>query len=330
MTVKRILALLLAIALVVGAALLRRALTDDEADGDAPRSAADTTAVCDDTLVAACREAGFAEVTGEAPGATADRLARGEALGADLWVTSEPWPAMVPVLADPSGRAPADAPVTEPVASTRLVLVGWPERVDATKAACDGSAAWRCVGDLVGKAWGDVGGQTGWGTVTVGIDPVSSTSGLLTVAAATRGWFLAADPPVADIATNDLDGDDAYRDWLTGLARASAVRGPGTGTALDRFVRTPAGASMVTALEADAKRVLSTAAGADRFRIEVPEPAATTSVVVWGDGGNGVVDQLRAALEDRGWGRAGAGSAASLPKPGVMVQLRDRWNPPRS
>ncbi len=330
MTARRILALVVAVVLVVTAIFVRRALTDDDAEGPGERSATETTAVCATVLATACREAGFAEVTSEDPGTTADRLARGEPLGADLWVAPEPWPEMVPVLADQANRAPVEAPVTEAVASTRLAIVGWADRVQVVEQTCGGTAGWRCLGDLAGRSWVDAGGQAAWGDVTVGVDPADTTSGLLTVAAATRGWFAAADPPVVDVATNDLDADDAYDDWLSGLARSSTIRSPGSGTALDRFVRTPAGASMVTALEADAKRVLSTAARNERFRLVVPEPVATTSVVVWGEGGSGVVDRLRSALEDRAWRDPVAQGATGLPRPGVMVQLRDRWNPPRS
>ena len=331
MTVRRLLALLIAVGLVVAAVLIRRAMDDDgRSDDGGARSAGATTAVCATELVSVCRTAGFGTVTPEAPGTTTDRLARGEALGADVWVVTEPWPAMVPVVADAAGRAATTSEVSRPVATTALSLVGWGERLDLLERACAGTVTWRCIGDHAGRPWTEVGGAAGWGTITVGVDPVSTTSGLLTVGGATRGYFASAEPPVDDVATNDLDTDEGFGDWLAGLARASLVRGPGSGTVLDRFVRAPSGASMVTALGADADRLLATAARADRFLLVTPEPAVTTSVVVWGARSGELLEPLRTALARAGWDAPAASGAAGLPKPGVMVQLRGRWNPPRS
>jgi hypothetical protein len=94
--VKRALALIVAIAMIVGAVFVRRAIDDDSnaaspADSD-PSSHATGKVLCASDLGEVCTA--LRDATVEDPAATVARLARGEPLGADAWVVAGPWPQM--------------------------------------------------------------------------------------------------------------------------------------------------------------------------------------------------------------------------------------------
>ena len=323
MTGRRLLAALGAVALIAAALVVRAVVFDDGEDAaDRPDTPPATrTAVCATELAAACRDADFEKVTVEPPGRTADRLADGEGLGADVWVTTTPWPAMV-------RAARRDARIGEvgpPLASTDLVTVALSSRRDALRGVCPEPIGWKCVGDLAGTTNLSIGGRT----VGVGIDSIDTTSGLLSAGAAATGYFDAAGLPGGSFARNDLDDDPGFGDWFARLAANSKVSGQvGSGSPLQSYLFTQAGASMVTELRAVAAGSIDTAA--------VPlvamsfSPTVTTHAVVVGDVKADLRDRLARSLRESGWSAptaASADAATGLPNSGVMVALRDRWRP---
>ena len=319
MTARRLLAALGAVALIAAALIVRAVVFDDGDDGGGGSPAASRTAVCASELAAACEEAGFDEVTVEQPGVTADRLTGGERLGADVWVTTTPWPAMVEA-AQGSTRI---GPIGSPIASGNLLLVTSNPRFDALDRRCS-PFSWRCVGDLVDTPWADLTSPE-QGTVAIGVDSVDSSAGLATVGGLVAGYFEALDIPTAGLATNDFD--DAFNEWLERVARSSDVRSTGPGSVLERFVRLPAGGSTVTGLEVDVSRGVVGAA-AERFAHAPPGPLVTTHAVVVGEVSEDVRNALGESLRASGWApptASTADAATGLPNSGVMVALRDRW-----
>ena len=102
MWAKRIGAVALAVALVVGAVVLRR-IVDDHSGGSGSSSTdsgpATTTVVCIPELETACRALTSAddslELTIEPAGTTYDRVVKDPGSAPAVWVTLDPWPAMV-------------------------------------------------------------------------------------------------------------------------------------------------------------------------------------------------------------------------------------------
>ena len=151
----RLSALAVAIVLVVGSFLVRREIIDDD-NGDPSEQQADEL-VCITELADVC--AAYAAgndsvtVTVEDAGVTLDRLA---AIDSDteppLWLTVEPYPAMVDSIragtrAEPLGYS------TNVLAASQLGVALPPDgRLDVLLAACDGQPLWRCIGTNAGVA----------------------------------------------------------------------------------------------------------------------------------------------------------------------------------
>jgi Bacterial extracellular solute-binding protein len=334
--VKRVAALVAAVAMVAGALWLRGRDGGDGGGGDDPPAGESAPPlVCATELADVCQGLDV-EATVEDAGATADRLAAGEPLGADGWLVAAPWPDMAVIAGEP-GRVPAlDA--GDVLARSPAVLVVWSDRADALREACapDGPG-WACLGAAAGRPWTDVGGQPDWGPVRVAHPDPGTVAGL-TVAAAAAADFLDA----TDYATNDLDSEefDAWFTQLEGDVGENVAPG-GLVARMLTFGRAAFGA--VGVLEAEAGPVL---AGAQRDDVEVlyPSPMVTADVVLATVPGAAGADELRdlvggddaaAILRDAGWrvgGEApdvpfdppGLADGSGLPAPGVLVALRQR------
>jgi hypothetical protein len=235
--VKRVLALLVAVALIALGFLVRdwRAAgevalpglpTGDGGEGGddgggGGGNAGDGPVLCDTGIVEVCDELAAAgvEVRHEAAGASVDRLVRlgNDATGEDLptaWVTVAPWPAIVDEARQRAGAGPLFDPVEGPaVASSPLVLLIWEDRGQVLAAACEsGEVDLDCVGQVAGSSWSDLGGQETWGALKPGFDdPTTSSIGLAALGAVT-----AAELDTLGFGTRSLsDGD--YLDVLSRL-----------------------------------------------------------------------------------------------------------------
>ena len=300
---KRLGALVIAVALVVGAVLIRRAIDDPGKGGTTGSSSGGSASlVCAPEVADACSGLADTRVTVEDPGVTAARLQSGGKLGADGWLVSDPWPAL-------AGRTRTSATL----ASSPIVAVMRPERATRLAAACNGPVAWRCIGERAGQQWSTFGGDPTWGEFKVGHDGPDTTDGLLSLVAAADGWF-----GNSTYASNDFD-DDAFRTWLTRLERSVRDSAPTTAIApIDQFAATPAAYSVVTALEAS----VPTAATSPSFRILRLEPLVRADVVLVGDAGLFDLEAIRTRLSTTGWTRASTATTSGLPNTGVMVALR--------
>jgi hypothetical protein len=203
--VKRLLAVIVALALVAGGFLVRdwRAggevalpgLPTTDGGDDGGGDAGDGPVLCDTGIAEVCDAlaADGVEVRREAAGASVDRLVRlGNDTGGDevpaAWVTIAPWPAIVDEARQRAGYSPLFDPVEGPaVASSPLLLLTWQDRGQVLAADCaSGEVDIDCVGQVAGSSWSDLGGDETWGAFKLGFDdPTVSSIGLAALGAVT-------------------------------------------------------------------------------------------------------------------------------------------------
>lgn len=324
----RLLAVLAAVAMIVGAVVVR-----DRRDGDGGASASGKPRlVCATEFEAVCdglAADGKASVTVEPAADTADALAK---LGPDDqppydgWLVTAPWPAMV--------NAQAVAPVVTPgpvVARSPVVLAVRSDRKALLQTACGGPVGWKCLGAQAGRPWQQLGGDSG--SVTPAHAAVSGVAGLTVLGAATAGYF-----GTTDLSRENLD-DAGFRSWLSGLERAA----PDDDEPADTLASRPSAYDAVGALEA---QVGSLVASTRQPKADVlyPDPVATADVVLATTSGRGgpalsallASPAARSLLAHQGWriddqsrpSWAQQGTvlpkSSNLPDAGVLAALRQR------
>jgi hypothetical protein len=257
------------------------------------------------------------EVVAEAAGTTAAALVDGTS-EADAWLVPEPWhdvPAAVS-----GGRGPGSelGPPTA-VAASPLVLVGWTERLDALSAACGvDPVTWRCVGEQAGTEWRDLGLPVNGSLRTVHGDPSRDAIAMAVLGGAVASFF-----DRTDLASFDLD-DPGFESWFGRLGDSAQSVSPGEDPLRRLRVAGVAFADVVgtTAAAAD---------GAADGRLTVIETGAEVRAVLVDVGGaevDGLVEPLRAALVAEGW-RADAAPIeedGDVPGAGFSVALQQRWD----
>jgi hypothetical protein len=326
---RRLLALAAAVAMIVGSLLLRDRRDKHSSTTSRPKvtCATEIAMVCDAL-------AGSADVVTESPSTTADRLTRLDQSDIDAWVTAGPWPRLVDDARERAGRTRLFSRYDAAIARSPLVEAVFPDRQKVLSTKCGGNITWKCVGD-VAKAgtWKAVGGDEQWGPVKLGIDSPSDTGfGLSAIGAATASYFNRA-----DVSSTDLD-DDAYRDWLAGLAHAVIRPSP---SLVQMVAAGPAVLDAATSVEADANRVVGSSARNPKPVVVYLAPVTTVDVMLGitaGSTGDRAAALVRgkggAALADAGWrtgSHAGPAGAPALPNPnglpsvGVLDALRNRW-----
>lgn len=338
---KRLGALVAAVAMVAGALWVRSRIDDSGGGGgdDALPPGEAPALVCATELADVCDRLD-ADTTVEDAGATADRLAAGEPLGADGWLVVQPWPEMVGVTATAGGgRAPA-LDVGDVLARSPAVIAMWRDREAALIAGCQADAVdWACLGAAAGDPWADHGGQAGWGEVRVAHPDPDQAGGLTVLAGAVAGFL-----GDSSYATNDLD-DDRFGSWFAGLEGEVGDALRAGGSPLGRMLTQGRAAfAAVGGLESEVGRAVAAAARRDELAVLYPAPMVTADVVlatVPGAPGAGPLTDLlggedaATALSDAGWrveGRPPAPGVAGgelpagsgLPGAGVLVALRER------
>ncbi len=343
----RLIAVVTAVALVLGALAVRNNL-DDEGDAGAGNADGPIRLVCARELADACGdlEGGDVSVVVEDASTTADRLAGGNGRpDLDAWLTIDPWPAMVEDARARAGAEPVLASTSDVLARSPLVIVAKADRADVLARACaTTSVEWSCVGQHAGASWASLGGDETWGSVRPGhLSPDTSASGLAVLAQASASYA-----GRADLSANDLD-DPAYRRWLTTLERSVPTFTPSASSPVEEVLQRPT-YDVVGTTEADATTTLERSPGRrGSLTIFYPQPMVTADVVLVSVGGGALPDSLGSdasrALAGAGWRDAGTGgsppagaplsngepvlaslpASSGLPSAGTLAALRRVW-----
>jgi hypothetical protein len=319
----------------------------DDGDGGGDASSGGTV-LCVPEVEQVCRalaeEDPDLEVTIEEAGTTFERLSTaGDAddVDVDAWLAPAPFPAMVDGARAATGLDPLFGEASPVLARSPLVLVLWDDRLAVLEAACGGEPDWRCIGELSGGTWADIGGQSSWGRLKPGHGPADTSATGLLVLAQASGQYLGR----TDYASNDF-ADPGYRAWLTQLEDAVPTFTPSAGTPLDQLLFSgPSSFDAVGSFEADAGPAVSTSRDADRLSVLYPEPVTTMDLVAAPVAGRDRGEDVRDLLEDdapallaaAGWRVAGQDpvegvradvalpDSSNLPSAGVLQALRSTW-----
>jgi hypothetical protein len=326
---KRIGAVLVAVALIAGALLLRRNVLDDDdevvtgATTPATEPAADAgELLCITELRDVCTGLGdeFPElrVTVQDAGATLDALANLPDDGPrPVWLTIEPFPEMLDSLRTANRLAPFGA-TAEVVGASRLIAATTPPRSTELATACADQPLWRCIGANAGNDWTTLNADAEGGVIRPSLGVVERQAiALASLAVAVSGYF-----GTADIRSSDWQSDPSFTPWFSRLSGAVAASALSAGTPLATMtVRPPLDIAAATDAEL-------AALGGERFVANYPEPSMWVEAVVAVPERTAVPDGLAAALTDAmataGWDDPGAVTQA-LPSATTMLALRALW-----
>lgn len=335
MLLRRLFAVLVSVGLVLAATVVRARLFPDEPDAPALD---ELRVACVEELASVCdelRASGVAPMT-EPAVSTLARFTQPDP-GVDVWVTVEPWPALAADARSREGLTELTSASSEVLARSPLLLAARADRFEAIADACeDGEVTWRCIGDLSGDSWSDLGAPAGWGVVDVAFNaPAETAEGLLVLAQITSDYFDGA--PVTGQGLRDPD----YFAWMADLGRsANQVAGQ---TPLERMLLTGgADVEFTGVIEGTAAPLLQSApARAERIVLRDVGPPVTADVRVVGYGAAGeasvadIADVLSTPLADNGWRTVDAASSESASddgaagrgpaSPAVLEALRQTW-----
>jgi hypothetical protein len=343
----------LAAILMVLLALYVRSRIDDDGNGSSGGGSAALRVQCSSELADACAELADerddVEVSVEHAGDTADALAdlpdaQRDDVGFDVWLVPEPWPGIVDVRREVNGLEPVFSEAAGPIARSPLVLAVRTDRNRVLEATpeCGGTVTWRCVGQLAGRPWDSIGGQGAWGRVRPGHgDPTRDASALAVLSQATS-TFLGNEA----YSRFDLEENDEYADWLTGLEQAIPPSARTSASPFLDMLQQPAFDAVGT-LEAEAGPALANAARDRRREVTLlyPDPVISADVVLAGVAGTDPAavrdlaagEDLRRALAESGWRVDGQPrvrgvareprlrTTSGLPDAGVLVALQETW-----
>lgn len=336
---RRLLALVVAVGLVVGAVWVRGRI--DEEGGDGGRAGGGdraATLVCVTELATVCEAVAGQEpdleVRIEEEAVTEQALTGADTVDdVDAWLTFTPFALVVDEQRRRAGRfAVLDEP-TDVLAWSPLVVAVWNDRRDVLAARCGGDITWSCVGDVSGLPWSDLGGPAAWGPVKPGHPTPGTTAvGLLVLAQATGSFF-----GTSAYASNDFT-DPGFRAWFERLERGIPGFPTPPRTPLDEMLsKGPATFDLTGSTEAAAVPAIERSRDRDRLTVLYPSPTAVAEVVLapiaGADAGGRVrdlftSDDTLAAFADAGWQTDPAGRPADdgLPAPGVLQALRALWD----
>lgn len=336
---KRLLAVMGAVAMIGGSILVRGAMTGDGdggGGGNGSSGGGGTHLICATELEAACAtlatEDSDLTFDVEEAGITAERFVdpafRPADTDIDGWLTLAPWPELVNLRRELAGDGAVLGDPSDVLATAKLTIVGPTERIDLLTAACGGEAqtGWKCLGGLADDPWAAYGGDGGQGQIAVGHDnPTESATGLLVLGQAASDWF-----GDTGFARNDFGEDPGFRPWLAQLENADpnlplAVQSLPVIDQLEALPNATWGA--VGTLDPAARTTESRTA--DRVAVLYPSPMIRAEAVlapITGHEADIDADQLTAALESVGWAPGPATQdTPDGPSAGVYEALIEEW-----
>jgi hypothetical protein len=312
MWLRRLVALFVAVALVVGAMLLRDRVFGDTGAGSG-ELAAQQRIVCVRALDDVCAQLGTPDMPAvvEDAATTLSRFAQPEP-EVDVWLTVVPWAEIASLTRSAAGLPELAGARSDVLARSPMLVAARADRADALAAACDGDVTWPCLGERAGQPWDDLGGPSAWGTVDVGLDrPATRVDGLLALAQATSAFF------DGEGFNSQALADPAYVAWLSELARA--VEAPTAGDPFEQLLLTGAATvEFAPVLEATAVPLLRSAPErAEDVALLTLDPTVTADVVAAGYGpsaqaaADAVAEQVADGLTASGWRPPSTGAAPS-------------------
>jgi len=333
---KRLGAVVLAIVLVAGAFYVRNNVIEDD-DGDAgttgttvdePARGDATALICITELRDVCTalETGHPDlaITIEPAGATLDRLAGlDDPADAPLWLTIDPYPAMVDVARELRSADPVTAEITVVGASQLGIAfpLSDPSYGATLEAHCPDVALWRCIGDNAGAPWSEIGGAVSWGRLRPSFGDVNGSAlGLASLAAAVAGYL-----GEGEVTRSRWEADASFTAWFRRLSSASENAAMSGGTPLRTMATRPALDIAATA----AFEVAAIDAAGSRFELTYPEPQMWVQAVIATPPGvaapDGLAADVGASLTTAGWGTPDA-AGGPLPNASTLLALRAFWN----
>lgn len=346
MWIRRLAALLAAIALVGGAMVVRDRIDRSPAAASGPTSTSATggggsattqpttfTLVCITELEKAC-QAAASEVKGppaiavrvEEAGTTRDALTTAADPGSvvSAWVTLSPWAKLTDLA---RGRAPSpllpafDAAL--PLAQSPIAMAVKADRYDALDKTCSPTITWTCIGNNAGKPWTDLNGNVSWGTLNPAhADPAVNATGLVALAAIVESKI-----GNSTFTGADLDKDDDFSAWINRFEqaiRASAFNPDSS--PLQQLLRQP-DHSVIATTHAE----IVSLSGTNRavVREVTPVQTATAEAIVAPVLGvvlpPAIVTALSNALLDIGW-TAPTSGATNAPDATTMEAIQAKWS----
>jgi hypothetical protein len=311
--VKRLAALGVAVGLIAGALFARDRWIEGDDSGD-PQTDDARVLVCATELANICNQ-----VASTFPDVTMRTANVGDSLTAladdELWFTFTPFPEIITQTRERS-RQTERVYTTQPVASSNVVLVAFPDRMVTLTATCGDPVEWRCLGEQAGNPWSDIGGDASWRDARPAFAPLSSGIGRLGVASAVSGFF--GDAPI------DAN-DPSFTSWARPLARAVPATALSSGTAIATIeVRS---SSLDVAVGAAAE--LSTN-GAARFAVTPASTNTRVDLVLATPSGvdapSGLAAALTTAALSDGWLANGSpGATGEPPDANTVVVTSQIW-----
>ena len=338
MLLRRLLALALAVGLVLGAMQLRERVFGTGAGAAAPPAPDDLRVACVAELAAVCEALDTSSpALIEQASSTVQRFSDPE-LPFDVWLTLAPWPELAADTRVRSGHGELAEQRSDVLARSPVVIAAQNNRVEALRGTCEGTVSWRCLAEHADTPWEDLGGESGWGRVKVGLDhPAERAGGLLALAQATASYFEGASYNSRSLGSPD------FFSWVSDLAAAAGAESDQS--PFERMLLTgTADYEFVGELEARAVPLLARSPGrAEQITILRPEPIVTADVVAvgYGDAAQAsveqIVEQVTAPLADNGWRGAGGEQPSELeaiampdsngvPSPATLETLRQTWD----
>jgi len=326
---KRLGALVVAVAMVLGAWWVRERVWDDGGSGGRRSDGSAVRLTCSTELKPVCEHlrSDGVEVAVESPGATADRLSElpdGEDPGLDLWLVDAAWPGIIAdnrQFADVAGDVLAEP--SEVLARSPVVLLLRRGLRPQLASECGDDVAWSCVGDAAGPQR------------AVGIAP-PDRGGLAVLASAVAGRLATTGYTAAEFE------DPAFAGWFDQLVGSTGGRLGGRTPLAVAIVETGRYAA-VGALE---REVVTLRRSGEAYEPIYPDPVVTSDIVVVPSAGVdgdaleplGGAEHVRTLLAGAGWRTddgppEGAPDSApalprspGLPRAGVLQRLRELWN----
>jgi hypothetical protein len=301
--VRRVLAILGAVAMIVAAVLIRRQL--DEQDGH-EHADDKIVIVCAEDLRTYCEALGDdVEIRYAKAADTADALRDGS-LDDDVdgWITTSAWLEVTDTAEGGRPTGDLEALASSPIAASAAKNTVGQAVVDL----CKGKSTWDCLGEHAGESWSAL-GQPISGDLAVGVTDADTAVGLPVLASIGGGTF-------GDLDFHSNDFDSAF------ASRIQALKAGSDPDPLKTMVTAAGAYAAASSTEAQRKDL------ADRVEVLALDPEVTATVVlVQIPGGDDLPsgDPVRRALAADGWSSASSDTVPLTLKDGVMSALHQVW-----